>query len=730
MQFPHNFLFGVANADHQVEAYDPEREDVWDLWERSQNLTPRKKAVDFWNRYPEDIDRAADLGCKVFRFSVSWVRVQPSEGEWDQSALDHYRELAEYIQSKGMKVMVTLVHFAWPVWVEKRGGLIGSDFADLFADYGEKLAENFGNIVDYWITFNEPTQLVYGFIKPWWQNRYYMPPGLPEGTGASGEAEAIGKLVHNLFLAHARARVRIKGLRANAKVGVNPLVTGFPSWLQSFLDNQVHSPWLLKATYRFSMAEPLVAGKSKVDLFIGGLSQDNQTKLKFSKPYVATGKAILVHAGSELKTISELEKRDVGFVRSGTNENLAATHLPSSSNLIPFANYNEARKALQKGTIAALYGDELFLLPSQLENHERFRPLLRDLTRETHVVGLPLGHPGLLSVVNNTIDDFRCEVFGACSPERQTSTTKDPIPPISLADFFANDSLPGPRKLIEGEGLRRIRRRGFLKVGIREDMPGICLSCPEPGVEVQLAKAIAKAIFGDENKVELVPLAPNTQLKALQTKASKLNSLWRFAGAAGLIANSNWWYLGIRGKLPKSLCPPEAHQAQDFVGMDYYWGLSTSRLLQFNRLVEAGEGRFLNAPVWPQGMGQAMRRYHRWFPKQEIMIIENGCVPLADGVNRKEYLRIHLEEVSKACADGVPVSAYLCWSLTSNREWGHAFTHQTDFGLYHVALDTDPELKRIPSDEVDFYKRIIAETVASKDSETTSAKKTKNTPSK
>lgn len=709
MEFPKNFLFGVANADHQVEAYDPEREDVWDLWERSQNLTPRKRAVDFWNRYQEDIDRAADLGCKLFRFSISWVRVQPSEDEWDQAAIDHYRDLANYIRGKGMKVMVTLVHFAWPVWVERKGGLLEKDFPDLFADYAEKMADELGSIADYWVTFNEPTQLVYGFIKPWWQNRYYMPPGLPEGTGASGEAEAIGKLVHNLFLAHARARVRIKGLFPQTKVGTNPLVTGFPPWLQSILDNQLHSQWLLKATYRFSMAEPLVAGKANVDMVIGGLSQESYTNLSFSDPYVATGKAILVTAANGMDDLAQLAGKKAGYIGGDSDRALAATHLPSECHLQPFADYRAAREALAQGEVSALYGDELLMLPSQLPNKEQFRVLLSDITRETHAVGLPLGHPGLISVVNNTIDDFRCERFGACTPERPEVAVKDPVPPISLADFFHNDSLPGPRKLIEGEGLRRIRRRGHLKVGIRGDAPGICEACPNRGVEVELARAVAKAIFDDETKVKFVILDPQQPLKVLETKASKLNLLWRFAGAAGLIANSNWWYLGIRGKLPKSLCPEEAYQAQDFVGMDYYWGLPTSRLHQFNRLVEAGEGRFLNAPVWPEGMSHAMRRYHRWFPNQEIMIVENGCVPMADGVTRQEYLRAHLAEVAKVCQEGLPVSAYLCWSLTSNREWGHPFNHQTDFGLYHVALETDPELKRKPTPEVEFYRNFVAE---------------------
>jgi len=208
MRFPKDFLFGLANADHQVEAHDPAYEDVWDLWERTQNKTQRGKACDFWNLYPEDIKRAADLGCKVFRFSIAWARVQSDANTWNQDAWDHYRKLAQCIKDHDMKVMVTLVHFVWPVWLEKEGGLIAPHFPERFTAYGKKAAEELGDLADYWITFNEPTQLVYGFIKPWWQSHYYMPPGLPVGTGPTGEAQAIGKLLPNLFLAHARARTK------------------------------------------------------------------------------------------------------------------------------------------------------------------------------------------------------------------------------------------------------------------------------------------------------------------------------------------------------------------------------------------------------------------------------------------------------------------------------------------------------------------------------------------
>jgi len=130
------------------------------------------------------------------------------------------------VRDHDMEVMVTLIHFVWPVWLEKEGGLIAEDFPLRFQAYADKLAGSFGDLVSYWISFNEPTQLVHGYIKPWWQENYYMPPGMPEGTSTSGEAEAVGKLIYNLFSAHAKARVAIKEHKPSAKVGVNPLVTG------------------------------------------------------------------------------------------------------------------------------------------------------------------------------------------------------------------------------------------------------------------------------------------------------------------------------------------------------------------------------------------------------------------------------------------------------------------------------------------------------------------------
>ena len=710
-RFPKDFIFGTANADHQVEAHDPLREDVWDLWERCQGLTPRGQATDFWNRYEEDVAAAAALGCKLFRFSIAWARVEPECGKFDAGALAHYRELAGCIARHGMQVMVTLHHFVWPVWLERdHGGMIGTGFPDLFARYAAKVSEALGENVSWWITFNEPSQLTFGYIKPWWQNRYYMPPGLPAGSPVDAEAKAVGKLVPNLFLAHARARSAIRSRHKDAKVGVNPLVTGFPTWLQMLMDWGACHRGMAEALFKFTTKGALVSERGDVDLVIGGITMDANLRFETSDPYLITCKAVLVRKGYDGGDMLSLAGKKVGVIAIGNQPQGWKRDLPNGTRKQLFRNYDDARTSLDAGRIDAVYGDAFFLLPVELENRDRFRFLATQLSEEHYVVGAPHGHTRLLDCVDRAILGFGQDLVGFCDVtwlSEPTGIVRESPRPVSLYEVFrGDDSLPG--RLSGGRGLRRVKRRGRIRIGIRTDAPGVSENCTAEGLEMRLARRIAEEVLGDGNKVEIVPIPPGQRLSVLESKSSWLNWAWRFWGTTSLIANANWWYLGMSGKLAKELCPEEAVGAQDFIGLDYYWGLPTSRLHKFRLLEDAAHGRFLRAPVWPRGLYHALRRFHRWFPGQELLIVENGCTPTAGGVTRTEYMVSHLAEVEKAIAKGIPVRAYNWWSITSNREWGHPFDPNTDFGLHFVDLDKDPALTRHPTPEAALLREIIS----------------------
>ncbi len=58
--------------------------------------------------------------------------------------------------------------------------------------------------------------------------------------------------------------------------------------------------------------------------------------------------------------------------------------------------------------------------------------------------------------------------------------------------------------------LDQIKRNGLLTVGVKDDVPGFGYVNPKTkqyeGLEIDIAKAIAKKIFGNENKIKFVPV--------------------------------------------------------------------------------------------------------------------------------------------------------------------------------------------------------------------------------
>ncbi len=246
---------------------------------------------------------------------------------------------------------------------------------------------------------------------------------------------------------------------------------------------------------------------------------------------------------------------------------------------------------------------------------------------------------------------------------------------------------------------------------MKDNVPGFGYRDPQTGtfsgLEIDLAGEIARTIFGDSRKVQFRPVSTQQRIPSLQSPLQILDPLLRGFSILSTIFNSNWWHLGMAGKLPEFLCPAGCIDQQDFVGFDYYWGVSTFRLNKLGQLMNAVRGDSENSPVWPEGFYALLKEHAKLFPNKEIMIIENGCVPMVDGMPRGEYLRRHIQQVQRARQQGVNISAYICWSITTNREWGLKLSPKNDFGLYRIDLDNDPKLTRVETEDVAVYKAII-----------------------
>lgn len=726
MAFSESFMFGVATADHQCEAYDRNFEDIRDVWERRRSQTLRGNATDFWNRYSEDVDLAQKLGCKMFRFSIAWSRVEPRPGEFNEAAFEHYRQLIEKIRAAGMEPMVTLLHFTWALHVEQGGGLIAPDFPAMFARYATEVANRFGKLVRYWITLNEPSQLIYGYVKPWWERAYFMPPGMPRGATTSEQLLAVGQLIPNLFKAHTAARAVIKGVNPDAQVGANPMLLGLPLWLQRLVDRNVTNlrrpEDLIAQGKRFTERTLLEEGAVDVAIAMLTITPERDLQVAFSEVYYVAGQALLVKIESSVQQLEDIAET-VAVVKSSTAEARIFELIPTA-NVLTVSDYEEARRALDFEQAAAILADDTILMGIMQQYPGQYRLAGDKLTAEPYAAAVAKGNRYLLNVVDVAIRQFKESGAWAESFARHFPNQPIPEPPrlarrSTLADLSGRKSdrdvvKSGDEPLPQAQSktvLRRIQERGYINIAVKDNIPGFSFRDPKTGefsgLEIDLARAVARYIFNDSTKVRFKPTKTQDRIPLLRSVVRVFDPILKPFSILSTSLTSNWWHLGMAGKLPDFLCPQECIGEQDFVGLDYYWGISSLGINRIQQLMDAAFGRFNNAPVWSGVLYDMLKFHAQLFPGKEIFLIENGCVDVADGINRETYIRQHIQAVQRARQDGVNVAGYVCWSLTSNREWGLKFNPSSDFGLYHIDLDTDLDLKRIPTAAVAAYQEMI-----------------------
>ena len=156
MNFPDEFLIGTATAAHQVEGNNI-YSDFWAMEQMKHSMfaEPSKDAVDHYHHYEEDIRLMAESGLNAYRFSIEWARIQPTEEEWNETEIDHYRKVLLCCHENGITPIVTMHHFSSPKWLISSGGWENPQTAELFAAYCKRVIEELGNLMEYVCTINE-----------------------------------------------------------------------------------------------------------------------------------------------------------------------------------------------------------------------------------------------------------------------------------------------------------------------------------------------------------------------------------------------------------------------------------------------------------------------------------------------------------------------------------------------------------------------------------------------
>lgn len=173
--FAENFLWGGAVAANQCEgAWNEAGKGIADpdvctggSHARSKRITrtiepdtcyPSHEAIDFYHHYKEDIALFAEMGFKVFRFSIAWTRIFPTgmEEEPNEAGLEFYDRVIEECLNHGMEPLITISHYEMPfALTEKYNGWASRECIGLYVKYAETLFKRYKGKVKYWLTFNE-----------------------------------------------------------------------------------------------------------------------------------------------------------------------------------------------------------------------------------------------------------------------------------------------------------------------------------------------------------------------------------------------------------------------------------------------------------------------------------------------------------------------------------------------------------------------------------------------
>ncbi|GLJ02565.1 glycoside hydrolase family 1 protein [Bacillus sp. YKCMOAS1] len=251
-----NFTFDVSSAELNKYKENP---DAFDF--------PKRRGIDFYHRYEEDIALFAEMGFKVFRLSISWARIFPTglEDKPNEEGLAFYDKVFDECAKYGIEPLVTMSHYEMPITLtEKYNGWMSRELVPLFEKYARAILERYKNKVKYWITFNEMNMNL---------NSLYTGAGILEDL-VDHKLQAAYQASHHQFVASALTVKAAKEIIPNVQIGcmINQIeayakTTKPEDQLQAVKSNQLN------------MFYPDVQARGEYPTYMVKYFADNQIKL-------------------------------------------------------------------------------------------------------------------------------------------------------------------------------------------------------------------------------------------------------------------------------------------------------------------------------------------------------------------------------------------------------------------------------------------------------------------
>lgn len=174
----------------------------------------KRRAIDHFNRYKEDIALFAEMGFSVYRLSIAWSRIFPNgdDKEPNEEGLLFYDKLFDELAKYNIEPLVTLSHYEQPLnlsgnydsWYDPK-------LIDLFENYTKAVAVRYKEKVNYWLTFNEIDSI---HRHPWTSAGI-----LRDRFKDKNIEDVLYQSMHHQFVASSRATKVIHEIIPDANVG-------------------------------------------------------------------------------------------------------------------------------------------------------------------------------------------------------------------------------------------------------------------------------------------------------------------------------------------------------------------------------------------------------------------------------------------------------------------------------------------------------------------------------
>lgn len=293
IEFPDDFLFGGAIAANQVEgAYNIDGKGIsmadlltsgtvssrrkgFSLEIDNNKYYPRHVAIDFYNRYKEDIAMFGEMGFKCLRLSIAWTRIFPNgdDLEPNQKGLDYYDSVFDELIKNGIEPVVTLSHFEMPLnLVNSYGGWENHKTIDFFEKYARTVFERYKNKVKKWIVFNEMNAALNDINGDW-------PIGIHTGLKFEEDdnrAQKVYQAIHHQFVATSRVVKLCHQIIENSIIG--GMVVYFSSYPRTCSPNDVFYNYCTERHKSLFFLDVLTSGK--YPKYIERYFADNNINLK------------------------------------------------------------------------------------------------------------------------------------------------------------------------------------------------------------------------------------------------------------------------------------------------------------------------------------------------------------------------------------------------------------------------------------------------------------------